>query len=83
MTEFYTGLIDTQKRTPDNILPFTNIVERIGEYNREVCIHPNGRNNISGPFVIHQRQQYTYRDGVIEQLPNVNFCTALASDDNG
>tara|TARA_Y100000389_G_scaffold202024_1_gene246256 strand:- start:58 stop:726 length:669 start_codon:yes stop_codon:yes gene_type:complete len=82
MMEFYTRLI-SGSRTSENILPFTNLVDRIGEYNKEMCIHPNGRNNISGPFVIHQRQNYQYTNGIIEQLPNVNFCTVRSLDDNG
>tara|TARA_B100001094_G_scaffold209698_2_gene203602 strand:- start:1844 stop:2512 length:669 start_codon:yes stop_codon:yes gene_type:complete len=82
MMEFYKRLI-TGNHSNESILPFTNIVDSVGEYNKEVCIHPNGRNNISGPFVIHQRQYYRYHSGIIEQLPNVNFCTVPNSDENG
>jgi hypothetical protein len=82
MMEFYKRLI-SGNASSENILPFTNLVDSIGEYNKEMCIHPNGRNNISGPFVIHQRHHYRYGSGIIEQLPNVNFCTAPNSDDNG
>ena len=82
MMEFYKRLISAD-HSSKNILPFMNIVDTIGEYNKEMCIHPNGRNNISGPFLIHQRHQYRYHGGIIEQLPNVNFCTVLNLDDNG
>lgn len=82
MMEFYKRLIGAN-HSSENILPFTNIVDTIGEYSKEMCIHPNGRNNISGPFLIHQRHQYRYSKGIIEQLPNVNFCTVQNLDDNG
>ena len=82
MTEFYKRLISGE-HSDENILPFTNLVESVGEYNKEMCIHPNGRNNISGPFLIHQRQNYRYKDGIIQQLPNVNFCLVQNSDENG
>lgn len=83
MMEFYRRLISFNPASK-NILPFTNIVDCIGEYSKEVCIHPNGRNNISGPFVIHQRHWYHYKDNsIIEQLPIVNFCTVESMDDNG
>lgn len=82
MMEFYKRLINGSHAT-ENILPFTNLVDRVGEYNKEMCIHPNGRNNISGPFLIHQRHHCRYNNGIIEQLPNVNFCTVQNSDDSG
>lgn len=83
LMNFYKKLINSEV-AEDNILPFTNIVDRLGEYNREMCIHPNGRNNICGPFVIHQRNMYRYSaEKTIEQLPNVNFCIARNTDDSG
>ena len=82
MMEFYKRLI-SGSHANENILPFTNLVDRLGEYNKEMCIHPNGRNNISGPFLIHQRHNYRYSNGIIEQLPNVNFCIVRNSGDSG
>ena len=82
MMLFYKKLINNETMST-NILPFSNLVNKLGEYTREVCIHPNGRNNICAPFVIHQRHMYRYAKGKIEQLPTVNFCTAQSSDDNG
>jgi len=82
MMEFYKRLI-SGAHANENILPFTNFVDRLGEYNKEMCIQPNGRNNITGPFLLHQRHNYRYNNGIIEQLPNVNFCIVQNTDDNG
>lgn len=65
--------------------PHRNIVGKVGEYAKEVCIQSReGKfDGIVSPFVKHERHHYVYSEGIIRQTSHVNFRQASRMLDTG
>lgn len=72
LKKFYSLLLKNRTLI-DTIQPFESVVDQPGEYTSCCCLHPTGSNNISGPFVIHQRSCYHYTNGELLQDRSQDF----------